>query len=134
MPETKSMPADRLQPFIEDADIDLNAIPYKDKFREQQRLVRLEKLKYVCLNVGYDVRALPPKPKAEHRHEAFSIAKEKKALKQKRKEKKDRKREMEEVCLGDDDDDVQEQLDDDFLEEARLLGKLKKGKITEDEV
>ena len=109
MPELKGL---NVEDFLS-SEIDTDSIRYKDKVREKQRQVKLEKKK------SETKKTFPKHTKS------WSKEKLKNEKKFERKEKKSKKRKLLEN-VGDDDID-------DLLREGRLLKKLKKGKITEKE-
>eukprot|EP00163_Fabomonas_tropica_P018000 TRINITY_DN3201_c0_g1_i1.p1 TRINITY_DN3201_c0_g1~~TRINITY_DN3201_c0_g1_i1.p1 ORF type:complete len:143 (+),score=51.65 TRINITY_DN3201_c0_g1_i1:140-568(+) len=125
MPELKNKTFASFKPV----DIDLDTIKYKDKTREKQRVARNERIakERAEKEAAGEITTFKRKPKTE----AWSKKKEDRAKKLTRKEKKKRKREaIDAQAIKDDgDSDDWEQLQ----REARLLKKLKKGQITEQE-
>ncbi|XP_057297011.1 ATP-dependent RNA helicase DDX55-like [Hydractinia symbiolongicarpus] len=100
------------------SDVKPENIRFKDKVREKQRKLKLEKQKLEPVQ-----EKLFPK-----KTESWSKKKEKIEKKQERKEKKKQKRKLTEEEELSDNNDI-----DNLLREARLLKKLKKGKISEEQ-
>lgn len=97
-------------------DIDTDKIRYKDKTREKQRLIKLEKQREEKLNQKQEAKEKFQKNKS------WSIQKQKR---EKKMERKDKKRKKEDNQTNDDIDDL--------LKEGRLIKKLKKKKINKEE-
>ncbi|KAL3842558.1 hypothetical protein ACJMK2_020554 [Sinanodonta woodiana] len=105
MPELKGKTVENFVPVP----IDTDAIPFKDKIREKQRLVRLQ-------GEGQDKEL---KLKRPHKTEAWSQQKAKKERRKKRKEIKSNK--MKEEFTQEDIADLEDDI--------KLIKKLKKGKV-----
>ncbi|XP_045699232.1 ATP-dependent RNA helicase DDX55 isoform X2 [Phyllostomus hastatus] len=110
MPELRG----RQFPDFEPADVDTDSIPFRDKVREKQRQKLLEQRREEKTDSGGRRRFM--------KNQAWS---KQKAKKEKRRRKGKRRREE---GSDTDDEDMEELLSD-----TRLLKKLKKGKITEEE-
>ncbi|XP_013082410.2 ATP-dependent RNA helicase DDX55-like [Biomphalaria glabrata] len=101
-------------------EVDVSTIPYKDKAREKLRLEKLqagESLK--------KVKIVPHKPVAWSKNK---LKKEKKKLKKEGKNHKAEKRKHDT-----NDNKLEDEDDDEFDNDIRLIKKLKKGKITQEE-
>ncbi|KAM3600546.1 uncharacterized protein V6R79_024979 [Siganus canaliculatus] len=106
-------------PDLEEAAADaVDAIRYKDKNREKQRQKMLAELKE-------KMKTPPPPRKNFSKNKAWSKQKEKKERRKKRAAKRKRSQDSD---VDDNDDDMQELLND-----TRLLKKLKKGQISEED-
>ncbi|KAL8624710.1 ATP-dependent RNA helicase ddx55 [Nucella lapillus] len=122
MPELKGR---KVTAFIP-AEVDINAIHFKDKTREKLRQQKLES------------GERKEKKKQAHRveTEAWSKQKERKGNRQKRRDKKDRKKQTQEEKEGSskkrEREETEEDLDD-LEKDMRLIKKLKKGKISKDQ-
>ena len=128
MPELKNVDVSNFVAM----DIDTNSIRYMDKTREKARIERKEK--EAAAEVVEDKKSQSWHKQQQHQHqksESWSKQKEKKHKKVERKEKQNLKRKHQ-GGGGDEgaghDDDI-----DELMMEGRLLKKLKKGKITEEE-
>ena len=114
MPELRGKMIDGFQ----NADVDINSIPYLDKTREKQRKLKLKEENEQEKRSGKD----------KYTNKSWSKDKEKKAKRQVRKEKKNltRKRKIEGHKF--DDKEV-----DELSKEIGLMKKLKKRKITKEQ-
>ncbi|PVD31316.1 hypothetical protein C0Q70_06728 [Pomacea canaliculata] len=121
MPELRGKTVGSFTP----ADVDFDAIPFKDKTREQQRVLKLQSAE----NKKSKPMARPP------RSEAWSRKKEKKQKKQTRKEKKmmKSKNSCKEMPLKRSREEDGEDEWDELEKDIRLIKKLKKGKISQDQ-
>ncbi|XP_023664089.1 ATP-dependent RNA helicase DDX55 [Paramormyrops kingsleyae] len=116
MPRMPELKGKTFPSFVEEA-VDTDAIRYKDKNREKQRQKQLAEQR--------DREATRPAPprKSFVRNKAWS----------KQKSKKDRKRKMAAKRKQDEDSDVDEADMNELLNDTRLLKRLKKGKISEED-
>ncbi|XP_040843048.1 ATP-dependent RNA helicase DDX55 isoform X1 [Ochotona curzoniae] len=101
-------------PDFEPVDVDTDTIPFKDKIREKQRQKRLEQRK--------------EKPESEGRRKFM-----KNKAWSKQKAKREKKKKMSEKRKRQEGSDIEEEDMEELLNDTRLLKKLKKGKITEEE-
>ncbi|XP_048875994.1 ATP-dependent RNA helicase DDX55 [Brienomyrus brachyistius] len=116
MPRMPELKGKTFPNFVEEA-VDTDAIRYKDKNREKQRQKQLAEQR--------DRQAARPAPprKGFVKNMAWS----------KQKSKKDRKRKMAAKRKQDEDSDVDEADMNELLNDTRLLKRLKKGKISEED-
>lgn len=122
MPETKAADLSEFTP----SDVDISNIKYKDKTRERQRLNNLTK-EDEKRNLGTSTTA-SNKKFVKTKTIPWSKKEEQSRKKQERHDKKSRKRTLKDALLEQSEDDV-----NDILQEARLLKKLKKGKLSKEE-
>ncbi|XP_062038552.1 ATP-dependent RNA helicase DDX55 [Lepus europaeus] len=113
MPKMPELRGKNFPDFVP-VDVDTDTIPFKDKTREKQRQKRLEQRKEKSDNEGR---------RKFIKNKAWS----------KQKAKREKKKKMNEKRKRQEGSDIEEEDMEELLNDTRLLKKLKKGKITEEE-